>query len=150
VAPAGSGCSGRTASAGLTIRQIKGRIAKDEDLTERINHMLLDLTPSPDPLTPSPDPSPLAFGGKRAGGVVVDRVRSASGQVFPTRYLRPPPLGSPRITAAHRYYGGLRLPATVALVLAGYTCSRVRESLCTSCRISPVNATSHCKARLGL
>jgi chromosomal replication initiation ATPase DnaA len=33
------------ASAGSTIRQIKGRIAKDKALAKQINYILLDLTP---------------------------------------------------------------------------------------------------------
>lgn len=53
-------------------------------------------------------------------------VRSVSGHVSPTRCLAPAPLGSRRVTGVPRYYGCLRLPDTTALVLAFYTCRRVR------------------------
>ncbi len=33
------------ASAGSTIRQLKGRISKDSTLAKRINYIILDLTP---------------------------------------------------------------------------------------------------------
>ena len=45
-----------------------------------------------------------------------------------SRYLKPPPLCSTRVTGRQRYYGWLRLPRITARVLAFYTCSRVPTS----------------------
>ena len=83
----------------------------------------------------------------RLGGCIIARSDVFS---HTTRYPRPPPLCSPRITTDHRSYGWLRLPATVVLFLALYTCPRPCVSLHTNRRISLVNAPSQCKARHGL
>jgi len=56
---------------------------------------------------------------KRVSCVVMNIVRSVSGHVSLTRYLKPTPLDSIRITRLHRYYGRLRLPIASAPFLAG-------------------------------
>ena len=53
-----------------------------------------------------------------------------------SRYLKPPPLRSARITRHPRYYGWLRLPHIPARVLAFHTCSRV-PAPCGPIRGSP-------------
>ncbi len=63
-------------------------------------------------------------------------VRSVSGHVSPTRYLKPIPLGSARITGPHHYYGYLRLPANSVDILAVQACLSVRTK-CTPIAGSP-------------
>ena len=48
-------------------------------------------------------------------------IPSVSGHVSSTRSLSPPSLHSRSVTRVHRYYGWLRLPATLRFVLAFYT-----------------------------
>ena len=63
---------------------------------------------------------------KRISPVVMVKVRSVSGHVSPTRYSKPTPLCSVRITRLRRSYGCPRLPTATSLFLAFYTCPRVR------------------------
>ncbi len=63
---------------------------------------------------------------KRISPVVMVIVRSVSGHVSPTRYPKPTPLCSVRITRLRRSYGCPRLPTATSLFLAFYTCPRVR------------------------
>ena len=63
---------------------------------------------------------------KRVSPVVMVIIRSVSGHVAPTRYPKPTPLCSARITRRHRSYGCPRLPTATARFLAFYTCPWVR------------------------